>query len=403
MYTYTIYANTVSLQDKTVTVITKCDYVTAGPRRRTMLDAKVYQAADNIGMTLLNGYVCLMSEPVEDEALSSFAKLKRQLDCEDMFFSDASTRHLLSDNRAGISSLIFRLNELFLFYLKQTWVPDTIYLLTEEIAKNEAESLSLGVPEADPDTIATESFHEVALKAYASSIESVISVAKECVYTVGIQPLVVKLSTCIQGFNKVPNSDHSDVCERLDNLRSELRAVTVSAIVSLQDIWRKGLHGAFTNDKSQFKFSRFTKFVDFIIDHVTSAVSELCDVIQRDVESFLACNIFLSSPSITFHQIPGSVDVVSVSVDASRVSSALSLCVFGTSTPRIVEKIRQLDAGILMRNLDVESCWAVRVALREKKRVLLEARDHILETVSSNGVSSDTDTVADVLTRREYN
>ena len=143
-----------------------------------MLDAKVYQAADNIGMTLLNGYVCLMSEPVEDEALSSFAKLKRQLDCENMFFSDASTQHLLSDNRAGISSLIFRLNELFLFYLKQTWVPDTIYLLTEEIAKNEAESLSLGVPEADPDTIATESFHEVALKAYASSIESVISVAK---------------------------------------------------------------------------------------------------------------------------------------------------------------------------------------------------------------------------------
>ena len=191
VYTYTIYANTVSLQDKTVGVITKCDYVTAGPRRKTMLDAKVYQAADNIGMTLQNGYVCLMSEPIEDESLSSFAKLKRQLDCEDMFFSDASTQHLLSDNRAGISSLIFRLNELFLSYLKQTWVPDTIYLLTEEISKNEAENLSLGVPEADPDTIATESFHEVALKAYASSIESVISVAKECVYTVGIQPLVV--------------------------------------------------------------------------------------------------------------------------------------------------------------------------------------------------------------------
>lgn len=139
-----------NLQSKTLGVITKCDYIAAGPRRKKTLDSKINQSGpENIGLNIPNGFVCLMSEPIEDENISNFAKLRMQFENEIDLFHHESTTHLVTDKRACLSSLVYHLNSMYLTYLQEAWVPCTIKQLSEELAKLESRNRDLGLPEAD--------------------------------------------------------------------------------------------------------------------------------------------------------------------------------------------------------------------------------------------------------------
>ena len=143
-----------NLYEKTFGVFTFSDDL--GRKHARKLEQWVRNPSDGQGAVELEpwGWVATTNAPPEDEHGNAVvyenncARLRAQAAAEVSTFRDMQLGQLVDDNLASHGALVSRLNRMFLDYLKNTWAPKTLRMLSSEQSKLAYDNALLGMPPA---------------------------------------------------------------------------------------------------------------------------------------------------------------------------------------------------------------------------------------------------------------
>ena len=135
--------------DKTVGVITKCDELCTKQQKTKLLN-RLAQTGDAVVLEPY-GYVATMNAPIdeeEDEGSTNMQKLQLQARKEPAWFAAEGYQDLVNKGNATTQHLLSRVNTMFLRYVKDSWMPDTMQKLRDQHDELQKQNAELGLPPA---------------------------------------------------------------------------------------------------------------------------------------------------------------------------------------------------------------------------------------------------------------
>ncbi len=138
----------------TVGVITKADEAGSAQQKRKLRSRLTQDRGSDVVPLRKHGYVCTMNAPVEGD-MSNIAKLFQQAENETQWFAENEYEDCTLSGLATTKALLMKIQDMYLAYVKETWVPNTRAKLQEERDQLNIRNKSLGVPAAHGDSTQT--------------------------------------------------------------------------------------------------------------------------------------------------------------------------------------------------------------------------------------------------------
>ena len=251
------------LQERTVGVFTMCDHL--GRPAMKPLPGRLQQTAG--GMPLQpHGYIATMTAPLDDDeaaGLSSLEKLRRQAAEERAFFeSQPLLSPLLPQGLLTCDALVDKLNSTYLSFLLDTWAPQTLFRLNNELGRLRAANEALGLPEADAQLQgeALFSLREGACSAALAVLEEKMNATMNECFESSLTPLKIAL---VEALSTRPKGT-SD----LEHLQLKLLSETTRCVRETTALVVRDARAALAGDTSAFKLSRFPRFIEAVVNRL---------------------------------------------------------------------------------------------------------------------------------------
>ena len=382
--------------DKTIGVITMCDYLGA-PAQKTKLRTRLAQGGDAVPLEP-HGYVATMNSPVEAAGASNCEKLQLQARAEPKFFRDQGYGDLVDADQATTAALMLRIEKMFLGYVKEQWVPDTLGRLNSEAARLKAANQTLGLPAAhgvNQDGATLQKLRQAASRCCVDVLRNESAWISAQYSSRVLQPLATALLTELESANgsTIPLQE----CETFvngvrDRLLATCEAANRGAGGSTATITEL-LRTAFTRDTSSFKLARFPQLIDELIGRATRLLGVHRDDFAEHI-SFLTQHMSVPSPAGSVHLQHNFLDMTAtVSMESQHiVGDVMYLFLKRLDVlPRPAEAVGQLcdcvDAIVkkVIVQDTTDSCNDARVRLLAQAKHVAQAQKGIA-TIASSGV-----------------
>ena len=318
--------------DKTIGVITKCDYAVA-PEQKEQVRSRLLQLSKDTVVLEPHGYVATtIATKSEYSELSNLEKLERQAAAETEFFAEANYQDLVDAWQVTTDGLLSRINTTFVRYVQDSWVPDTLSKLAAERKRLQDANTALGLPATHGTTL------EELRKAAEAAIWRVLEKEKSWVmeqFSEHMQKLSKDLEAALPREPKTlfMKGETSAVSAYLDKIQSRVRALCEEANDDQQRfaVW---LRLALGRESSPFKLSRFPDiascFQHSLRKLLAPIMKQFDEAVLNNNRAFSDCGYIAqqlciqgAAVSIT-HDWTASPITTTVSLDHQKIIGAIS-------------------------------------------------------------------------------
>lgn len=132
--------------DKTIGVITMCDFALA-PQQKRKVRERLDQTGDAVRLEP-HGYVATVNTPIHNLGLTNMQRLERTAMAEPSWFAQHGYQDKMEAGQATSAALLDRCNTMFIDYITRSWVPTTLDKLAAERQRLQDANTALGLPPA---------------------------------------------------------------------------------------------------------------------------------------------------------------------------------------------------------------------------------------------------------------
>ena len=132
--------------DKTIGVITMCDFALA-PQQKRKVRERLDQTGDAVELEP-HGYVATVNTPIHNLGLTNMQRLERTAMAEPGWFAQHGYQDKVDAGQATSAALLDRCNTMFIDYITRSWVPATLDKLAAERQRLQDANTALGLPAA---------------------------------------------------------------------------------------------------------------------------------------------------------------------------------------------------------------------------------------------------------------
>eukprot|EP00927_Polykrikos_kofoidii_P081335 TRINITY_DN785_c0_g1_i3.p1 TRINITY_DN785_c0_g1~~TRINITY_DN785_c0_g1_i3.p1 ORF type:complete len:848 (-),score=137.23 TRINITY_DN785_c0_g1_i3:190-2583(-) len=411
------------LQHKTLGVFTKCDQCSDTETLHSLITGEPTadgDSAESLGAVHLDmGWVATMLKPPAgpDFELHNFERILRQQTQQTTFFDDSSYEKLREADKAGMASLVERLEKVYSHYLNTTWKTQAMKKVLKKLDEKEVELRMLGVvPESERDNLARQEverrmgvdspvnglytkFIISNVKGITDDLKTVLAVKLqnarwEC-YELksqldGLEDLIaVKLSAAVSGVAEFWVPRLQDILTAESEIASDGDDSNVNIVTNIVGMvlrfWeqskpKKAVHKNIRQHPF-IQLSQYGQFTDAVMSNCRTLYEDTVTVLREEGKSMAKRFVDPDSPwlSFTTHIEEGGGCILSPQANVGSFCEAVfSLFVRRIPSPRNLQTIHH---GVTV-GTEKEAALQKHVSLKEEIRKIQAAMDGIRRALS---------------------
>jgi GTP-binding protein EngB required for normal cell division len=251
--------------DKTIGVITRCDRAALLPQK-TQVKQRLAQTGDAVVLKP-HGYVATMNAPINSAGCSNLELLAEQALAEPRWFAANNYQDEVNTGLATSDALLAKINVMFMKYVKDSWVPETLKKLTSEEQRLQMTQASLGLPPAfgvcRPASTWLGSLRTAAQAAVSAVLtKEMPSLTKH--FAAHMKQLTHDLHAILTATQTLPVCDPRAVHQYLQETQRRIHGVLDAA--NMNDDMLDALRAALEREDTSFKLARFPQLVDALVN-----------------------------------------------------------------------------------------------------------------------------------------
>eukprot|EP01043_Picozoa_sp_COSAG02_P008149 COSAG02_NODE_254_length_26937_cov_16.503950_28_plen_721_part_00 len=388
--------------DKTIGVITMCDFATA-PQLKKKVHQRLQQTGDAVELQP-HGYVATMNAPVDGE-LSNLEKLQQQAIAEPGFFAAQRYQEQMDAGLVTTVALLERINTMFINYVKDSWVPDTLSKLGAELKRLQDANKALGLPAAHGRSCPAgwevgeglDTLHTAAQVSVAAVMKKEIPWMMDQ-FAQQMQKLSRDLEAVLPTSHTLPTAGAS-----VDGLHAYLaktraKVTEICTAASDDEQLAEWVQTALIREDSPFKLSRFPQIVEACVTKVKQLLQPCKAEFRREVGECIAQQLSFNGVAVIIsHDWSARPMSSTVTLDQKRCIGAITdlyarrrLHILETELP---ESVMALVKATIKINTE-DACNGERVDLLHRMDCVIKAMGGI--KMISNGMRAASAEVREV-------
>jgi hypothetical protein len=315
--------------DKTIGVITMCDFA-AAPQLKKKVHQRLQQTGDAVELQP-HGYVATMNAPVDGE-LSNLERLEQQAMAERGFFAEQRYQEQMDAGLATSPALLDRINTMFIKYVKDSWVPDTISKLDAELKRLQDVNKALGLPAAHGRSCPAGREVGEGLDTLRAAAEVSVAavIKKEMPWLMNqFAQQMQKFSSDLEAVlpikrrQAMASASEEGVHAYLTETRAKVTDICMAA--SDDEQLTDWLQTALTREDSPFKLSRFPQIVEAFVTKAKQLLLRCQNEFRREVRDCIAQQLSFNGAAVCIdHDWTARPMTSTVTLDRKRVVGAIT-------------------------------------------------------------------------------